>query len=191
MPSVGGRYARRSTALLLSVHATRRVCSFSGARVFVDDDGSRDEVRQPSPPLGEQYGHEAGEQRPDREHEPDETNEGSTEGGGGPVRAAHAHAQKPHARRLARGAPEDGEVRARDQDPAGTEERTDEPFWAEASHERRNKGDYARYRHQDDDRERGVGRQRYRACDDPSICCRRGSRRGADDLLRAVVEPRG
>jgi H+/Cl- antiporter ClcA len=39
---------------------------------LVDDDGSREEVREPAPALAEQHWNEAGEQRHDREQQPDQ-----------------------------------------------------------------------------------------------------------------------
>ena len=42
---------------------------------LVDDDGSREEVRETPPPLGEEHRDEAGEQRHDREQQPDQAHE--------------------------------------------------------------------------------------------------------------------
>ena len=50
--------------------------------VVVDHDRSREVVRQPAPALAEQDGKEPGEERDDREHEPDETHERANERGG-------------------------------------------------------------------------------------------------------------
>ena len=42
---------------------------------LVDDDGSRKEVREAAPPLGEEHGNETDEQRHDRQYEPDQAHE--------------------------------------------------------------------------------------------------------------------
>src|SRR5438132_1386318 len=53
-----------------------------GVRFVVKDNRSREEVLEPTSPLGEQHGHEACEERHNREHEPDQAHERSTDRGG-------------------------------------------------------------------------------------------------------------
>ena len=74
-----------TTSILQSQHlATGDDSEFSRARVVVEDDRSRQEVREPASPFGEQHGDEAGDIGT-REHEPDEAHERATDRGGAPA----------------------------------------------------------------------------------------------------------
>ena len=163
----------------------------TAAPLVVDDDRSGEEVRQPAATLGEQHRDEAGEQRHDREHEPDQTNEGATDRRGAAVRAVNADAQQPHPRCLSRRAPEEDEVRGRDQRPAGAEQGTGQPRRAQAADQRRDQRSDACHRQEENESQGCIGRQRDRPRHDPAVDRRRVRGRRRTTLLDTVVEPSG
>ena len=111
--------------------------------------------------------------------------------GGLPRGAVNTHTEQPHPRRLPCGAPEEDEVRSRDQQPAGCEQCADEPLRTQASDQRCDERGDPDYRHEEHERHCCVGRERDRARRDPAVERALGSRRAADDLFGPIVESRG